>query len=96
MILLMILRYHSIRSRHIRQRQEAEEERLLEQKRLENLAKSREAQDEMMQFRSANSSPRTEASEVHYRISGKKAPHQSSPDEAFSSLFQESGDGEKQ
>lgn len=49
--LFLTLRYRIIRKRHLRERQEAEDRRRRQQEIEENLAKSRKAQEEMMNFR---------------------------------------------
>lgn len=49
--LFLMLRYRAIRKRHLRARQEAEDRRRRQREMEENLAKSRQAQEEMMEFR---------------------------------------------
>ena len=49
--LFLMLRYRAIRKRHLRERQEAEDRRRRQKELEENLAKSRQAQEEMMHFR---------------------------------------------
>ena len=67
--LFLVLRFQAIKNRHLRERREAEIRRNREKDREENLARSKEAQEEMKQFRS--SLPRGKkaaAPEDRYRI----------------------------
>ena len=95
-ILLLVLRYHHVRRRHIRYRQETEERRELEQRRMENLAKSREAQDEMMQYRTTTVTSRQAASGRHYRISSADPSRQKPEEGDYSAFFSEQEDPQNQ
>ena len=90
--LMMILRYRALRNRHIHQRLETENRRQRDQERMENLARSREAQEEMMQFRSSSPSRQASSAENHYRISSADPSRRTFPQEELSSLFSEEED----
>ena len=90
--LFLTLRYQAIKSRHLRERREAELRRIREKDREENLAKSMEAQEEMKQFRATlpREEKKTAPKEGYYRITSVDPSRRELGTEDIASLFEES------
>ncbi len=88
--LFLTLRYKAIRNRHLRERQEAESRRKLQQEREANLARSREAQKEMMQFRSSLPAEEKAPAGDRYRITSVDPSKRELDASEFDALFKTS------
>ncbi len=79
-VLFAILRYRALLRRHLRERQEQEEIRILEAQREASLAESRAVQEDMMRFRETLPREKEEpSSETQYRVRGS-APSATAPE----------------